>query len=156
MKANWKGLLIAIAIPLGIGALSSLLTGGSMADFENLQKPPLSPPGWLFPVVWTILYTLMGIASYLVYTSDAPEGEKRTALIFYGAQLLANFIWPILFFGLEWYFVAFLWIIVLWVLILLTMLRFYRISPRAGDLLLPYLLWVTFAAYLNYGFWLLN
>jgi tryptophan-rich sensory protein len=156
MKGNWKKRLIAIAIPLGVGTLASLLTRGSMADFEMMAKPPLSPPGWLFPVAWTILYVLMGIASYLVYTSDAPEKEKRMALILYGAQLLANFLWPILFFGFEWYFVAFLWILFLWALIVLTMLRFYRISSKAGDLLLPYLLWVTFAAYLNYGIWILN
>lgn len=156
MKTNWKQLLICIAIPLGVGIVASLITGGGMSDFENLQKPPLSPPGWLFPVVWTILYTLMGIASYLVLNGQGSEQEKRQALILYGAQLAANFIWPILFFGLEWYLVSFLCIILLWVLILLTMLRFYKIAPRAGDLMLPYLLWVTFAAYLNYGIWLLN
>ena len=129
---------------------------GSMGDYQTMAKPPLSPPGWLFPVVWTALYALMGYASYLVATSAAPKEQIRKALVLYGLQLAANFLWPILFFSLEAYFLAFIWLVALWVLILLTMRAFYRIETRAGDLLLPYLLWVTFAAYLNFGVWLLN
>lgn len=155
MKIQWKPLLIAIAIPLGVGALSALLTGNSMADFAALNQPPLSPPGWLFPIVWTILYTLMGIASYLVYTSDKPARAK-TALTAYGIQLFFNFFWSIFFFRLEWYTFAFVWLIVLWLLIAVTGLLFYRINKTAGLLILPYFLWVTFAAYLNLGIVILN
>lgn len=156
MKKNWKTLLICIAIPLGVGVLSSLITGGSMADYGNLNRPPLSPPGWLFPVVWTILYTLMGWASYRIVTADVPQQQKRTALLFYGAQLVLNFLWPIVFFSLEMRLAAFFLILGLWLLIFLTIRQFSQIDELAGDLLLPYLLWVTFAAYLNLGAYLLN
>lgn len=155
MKIDWKRLLIALAIPLAVGGLAALLSGG-MADYRAMNQPPLSPPGWLFPVVWTVLYLLMGYASYLIWISDAPEAEKRKALVLYGAQLLANFIWPLLFFGAEMYLTALIWLVVLWILIFLTIRAFSRINERAGDLLIPYILWVTFAAYLNLGIFLLN
>ncbi|MBQ8831282.1 MAG: tryptophan-rich sensory protein [Oscillospiraceae bacterium] len=154
MKIKWKKLLICIAVPITVGALSALLTRDSMSMFEAINKPKLSPQGWLFPVVWTILYVFMGIASYIVLQSDDPL--KRNALGFYALQLVFNFFWSIIFFNLETYLLAFIWLLILWVLILVTMLKFYRISERAGDLMLPYLLWVTFAAYLNYGIYLLN
>ena len=121
-----------------------------------MNQPPLSPPGWLFPVVWTILYLLMGYASYRVATSGADSGKIRRALTLYGAQLAVNFLWPLVFFGLGWYLVAFFILILLWVLILLTMRAFSEIDEVAGNLLLPYLLWVTFAGYLNFGVYLLN
>ena len=120
------------------------------------MQPPLSPPGWLFPVVWTVLYVLMGIASYLVSVSDAPHEEKARALWTYGIQLAFNFLWPIAFFNLKWYLFAFLWLVILWILILITALRFGRIRKPAGYLLVPYLLWVAFAGYLNLGIYLLN
>ena len=156
MKKNRKLLLICIAIPLGVGALSAWLTRGSMLTFEMVQKPPLSPPGWLFPVVWTILYILMGIASWLVLTSDTSPERIRRAMIPYIIQLVFNFFWSILFFNLERYLLAFFWLAVLWVLVLKTTVRFYRLSPLAGLLMLPYLVWVTFAGYLNLGIWWLN
>ena len=114
----------------------------SMEAFEALNQPPLSPPGWLFPVVWTVLYVLMGIASYLASVSDAPHKEKARALWTYGIQLAFNFLWPIAFFNLKWYLFAFLWLVILWILILITALRFGRIRKPAGYLLVPYLLWV--------------
>lgn len=156
MKIQWKTLILCLAIPLGVGALSALLTMGNMRDYATLNRPPLSPPGWLFPVVWSILYLLMGYASYLIVTSQAAAVEKRQALTAYGAQLLANFLWPLLFFGLKWYLAAFFLLIVLWVLIYITIRRFSGIWELAGDLLLPYILWVTFAGYLNLGIYLLN
>ena len=155
MKIDWKKLIICLAIPLVVGGLAALLSGG-MDTYVAMNKPPLSPPGWLFPVVWTVLYLLMGYASYLVLTADAPMEDKRKALILYGLQLLANFIWPLLFFAAQLPLTALLWLIVLWVLILLTIRAFSDISERAGDLLIPYILWVTFAAYLNLGIYLLN
>ncbi len=154
MKANRKALIISLAIPLAVGGLAALLTMGGMADYAKLQKPPLSPPAWLFPVAWTALYLLMGYSSYLVYAAGDPRGKR--ALILYAAQLLVNFIWPILFFGLRLRLTAFFWLALLWVLVYLTMRRFSDISERAGDLLLPYILWLTFAGYLNLGAFLLN
>lgn len=155
MKIQLKKLLIALGLPLAVGGLAALLSGG-MEDYGQMVKPPLSPPGWIFPVVWTALYLLMGYASYLVWTSDAPEAQKKQALLLYGAQLLANFIWPLLFFGGRMYLAALVLLVVLWVLILLTIRAFSGISERAGDLLIPYILWVSFAAYLNLGIFLLN
>ena len=156
MKRNWKTLIFALAIPLGVGVLAALLTGGGMADYGDMIKPPLSPPGWLFPVVWTVLYLLMGYAAYLVYTSKADPAQKQSALRAYAAQLVANFLWPLVFFGLKWYLAAFFVLLVLWVLIYITIRRFSAINERAGDLLIPYILWVTFAGYLNFGVYFLN
>lgn len=156
MKLDWKKLLICLGIPLAVGGLSALLGFGGMSDYGLLNQPPLSPPGWLFPVVWTILYLLMGYASYRVLTSGAESQKIHRALILYGAQLLLNFLWTPVFFGLEWRFVAFVILVALWVLIYLTMKAFSDIDDLAGTLLLPYILWVTFAAYLNLGVYLLN
>ena len=127
-----------------------------MEVFERLNQPPLSPPGWLFPVVWTILYLMMGIASYLVYTSGKEPEEVSGALTVYGVQLVVNFLWPIVFFRFGWYTFAFFWLILLWVLVLYTILLFYRISKPAAWLMVPYLVWLTYAAYLNLGIVLLN
>lgn len=156
MKIDKKRLIICLAIPLVVGGAAGLLTMNSMEAFEALNQPPLSPPGWLFPVVWTVLYVLMGIASYLVSVSDVPQEEKARALWTYGIQLAFNFLWPIAFFNLKWYLFAFLWLVILWILILITALRFGRIRKPAGYLLVPYLLWVAFAGYLNLGIYLLN
>ncbi|MBE6778434.1 MAG: tryptophan-rich sensory protein [Ruminococcaceae bacterium] len=155
MTIQWKKLLLCLAIPLAVGGLSALLSG-NMEHFETLEKPPLAPPGWLFPVVWTILFLMMGLASYLVAVSDAPPTEKQRALRVYGLQLGFNFLWSILFFRFEEYLFAFIWLVILWVLIAITLLRFVRIRPAAGRLLVPYLAWVTFAGYLNFGIYLLN
>lgn len=153
MKIQWKNLITCIAIPLAVGSLSSLLTQNSMAVFESINKPALAPPGWIFPVVWTVLYILMGISSYLVLTSKKPNDA---ALAVYGIQLAFNFLWPIIFFNLKLYLFAFLWLVLLWLLILITVILFYRISKPAGYLLLPYLLWVSFAGCLNFMIYLLN
>lgn len=156
MNPKRKSLLVALAIPLAVGALSALLTRENMALFEVIRKPPLAPPGWLFPVVWTILYIFMGLASWLVWTAEGNRLEKEKALRPYGAQLIVNFFWSIIFFNWGMYLLAFVWLLLLWVLIVITAVRFYRIRPAAGYLLVPYLLWVTFAGYLNYGVWKLN
>lgn len=156
MKINWKKLIIAVIIPLIVGGVSALLTKDNMIMFDVIRKPPLSPPKWVFPVVWTILYVLMGIASYLVARERVPSGRKTGALAFYGLQLAFNFAWTIIFFNLEQYLFAFIWLCALWLLILITMLLFFRINKKAGLLMLPYLLWVSFAGYLNYGIFLLN
>lgn len=156
MKPDLKKLLISLAIPLAVGGLSALVSGGGMGEYPQLNQPPLSPPGWVFPVVWTVLYLLMGYAAYRVLTSGADPKQIRKALILYGAQLFFNFLWSPVFFGLERYLAAFFILLILWVLIFLTMRAFSDIDERAGDLLIPYILWVTFAGYLNLGVYLLN
>ena len=155
MKIKVKQLLISLAIPLAVGGLATLLSGG-MGDFSEMNQPPLSPPGWLFPIVWTILYLLMGYSAYRVYTADQPKESIQKALRFYGIQLALNFLWPLMFFGFGWYLAAFFVLIALWVMILLTIRAFTPIDETAGDLLIPYLLWVTFAGYLNLGVYFLN
>lgn len=155
MKIDWKKLIICLFVPLAVGGLSAFFTRNSMEDFEQLTKPPLAPPGWLFPVVWTVLFILMGIASYLVATSDQPY-KSRSALLVYGVQLIFNFLWSLIFFNLNAYTFAFIWLIILWLLIFLTLRMFYNISKPAGLLLVPYLIWVTFAGYLNLGIAILN
>ena len=155
MKTDYKKLIINIAFPLGVGALSALISMGSMENFASLNQPPLSPPGWLFPVVWSILYVLMGISSYLITESGKPARSK-TALTVYGVQLFFNFMWSIIFFNFEAYLFAFIWLIALLVLVILNAVLFYRIDRRAGLLFIPYILWVIFAGYLNFGIFLLN
>ena len=156
MKVKWKILAVNVVIPLAVGGLAALLSAGSMAAYRMLNKPAFSPPGWVFPVVWTILYIAMGVASYRIYVSDAPAKDKRNALLLYGGQLLVNFFWSLLFFRWELRLTAFFWLFGLWLLVYATIRLFYRVENLAGDLLLPYLLWVTFAAYLNLGAFLLN
>lgn len=155
MKINLKNLLLCLGIPLGAGGLSALLSGG-MDSYKTLQQPPLSPPGWVFPVVWTILYVLMGYASYRVLTSGADKKQIQSALTFYGVQLALNFLWSPVFFGLQWRLFAFIILVAMWVFIYLTMRRFDKIDTPAADFLMPYILWVTFAAYLNLGVYFLN
>nr|WP_308415457.1 TspO/MBR family protein [Sporanaerobium hydrogeniformans] len=99
MKINWKSLIISLVISLGIGFFAGFLTQNSMEVFEALKKPPLAPPGLVFPIVWTILYSLMGISAYLVYEAEAPQRTKEKALSIYGFQLLFNFLWSIVFFN---------------------------------------------------------
>lgn len=155
MNRNWKKLIIYLAIPLAVGGLGALL-GGGMDIYKDLKQPPLSPPGWIFPIVWTILYLLMGWASYRIAVADVPKESRKKALTFYGIQLFLNFLWPILFFGFGWYWAAFVLLIALWIMIYLTMQLFGLIDDTAENLLTPYLLWVTFAGYLNFGVALLN
>ena len=158
MKPNikWKPLLLALALPLAVGGFSAFLTRDGMKAFAALRQPPLSPPAWLFPVVWTLLYLSMGLASYLVWVSGVSDKRRDRALTVYGLSLAANFLWPILFFTVQAWGAAFVLLLLLWVLVGIAALLFGAIVPRAGKLLLPYLAWLTFAAYLNLGVWLLN
>ena len=153
-KIDVKKLAVCIGISLGTGILSGIISMMGMENFEKANKPPLTPPGFIFPVVWTILFILMGISSYIICTSD--DLNKTTALGIYGLQLGVNFFWPLLFFNLNAYLFSFIWIIILWLLIILMIKKFYNISKPAAFLQLPYLLWVTFAAYLNFGVYVLN
>lgn len=124
-----------------------------MKSFESLKKPPLSPPGWLFPVAWTALYLLMGLACYLAL--ERSESRLWT-LEPYSIQLAMNFLWPILFFGLSQYWLAFAWLVLLWLMIGLCTVRFYKTDKRAGALMVPYFFWTAFAGYLNLGVARLN
>ena len=152
-----KGLLLkCIAVPLLVGVVSAFLTRGGMEMFETIVKPPLSPPNWLFPVVWTILYILMGISSYLILTSGAEQEKIEKAISIYGYQLVVNFLWTTFFFNLQWYLFSFFWLLLLWLLVFQMIRKFSEIDKRAALLNLPYLIWLTFAGYLNLGIWWLN
>lgn len=156
----WKKIkpyVISILIALAVGGLAAYLTMGSMDIYSRINLPPLSPPGWLFPVVWSVLYVLMGISAALVYTNktSSPQ-DKKSALKTYGFQLIVNFLWTLIFFNLRNWLFAFVWILLLWVLIIIMIVKFCKIKPIAGLLQIPYLLWVTFAAYLNFMIFLLN
>ena len=156
MKIDVKLLIKSIALPLLVGIVSGLLTRNAMTQFELLNQPPLAPPAWLFPVVWTILYTLMGVSAYLIQTSDAVENEKSDALTIYYYQLIVNFLWPVFFFNFGWYLFSFFWLLLLWALVIWMIWRFNKINKWAAYLNIPYLLWLTFAAYLNFAIWRLN
>ena len=154
MSPKKQSLIKAIIIPLLVGALSGFLTKDAVKIFETMMKPPLSPPSWLFPVVWTILYVLMGVSSWLIYQSN--KKEKEDALSLYGYQLIVNFLWPVFFFSFQWYFFSFLWLLFLWRLVIKMIRSFYESSPLAAYMNIPYLIWLSFAAYLNLAVWLLN
>ena len=153
-KINVKQLIISIIIPLLVGTVSGLLSMNSMQQYEFIQKPPLSPPAIVFPIVWTILYILMGISSYLIYSCNCTDRNK--ALTVYAIQLAVNFIWPLIFFNAGAYLIAFVWLVLLWLLVLYMILLFYPINKAAALLQIPYLVWLTFAGYLNYSVYMLN
>lgn len=156
MKSNYERFIWAIGLPLLVGWLSSNFSGNIRESYQMLTQPPLSPPGWVFGLVWTILFTLMGVASYLVMTSNAPKEDVKRAMTIYYAQLAVNFFWTIIFFGMEMYLFAFFWLLLLLILIAITIINFYEISKLAAYLMVPYFLWVLFAGYLNLGIYLLN
>ena len=147
MKIQLKPLVVSLLISLGVGTVASILTSGSYSIYENLSKPPLSPPGFIFPIVWIILYILMGISAYLIYISDSDE--KNLALKFYAVSLVVNFFWPIFFFKFGLFWLAFFWLLLLIFIVAVTLILFKKINPTAAWLLVPYLIWILFAAYLN-------
>ena len=156
-KKKIKTYSIVIGIPLAIGALSALLTKNSMDIYNDVTTPPLSPPGWLFPIVWSILYLMMGISSGIVWENRQrdPEYADR-GLSYYAVSLAFNFAWSIVFFNLRWFLFAFLWLLALLYLIARTFICYKRISPLSAYLQIPYALWVAFAGYLNFAIWWLN
>ena len=152
-----KPYIFSVLIPLAVGGISALLTKDAVELFSYKIQPPLSPPSWLFPIVWTILYILMGIGSGIVYVNRKNNPDaSASALRVYALQLAVNFLWSIIFFNFEAYLFAFIWIILLLVLIAVMISRFGKISRLAAILQIPYFLWVSFAAYLNFAVWLLN
>ena len=155
MKKTWKLLLGFLAIPLAVGALSALLSGG-MQSFSSMNQPPLSPPAWLFPVVWAILYALMGTSAYMIWNNRKNELRRLSALRLYYIQLAVNFSWSIIFFRFRAFTLAAAVAVILFLLVGAMILSFRRISPLAAKLNLPYLVWLGFASYLAIAIYFLN
>ena len=154
-KINVLKLIIAIIIPLLVGGVSAFLTNDVMMVFNTIKKPPLAPPGILFPIVWSILYVLMGISSYLIneLNVDKLSGKKvalrKNTLIIYVVQLVFNFFWSIIFFKFSMYKFAFVWLVILWIMVFIFIKNAMKLNKTAAYLMIPYLLWMTFAGYLN-------
>ena len=156
--AKWKPYILSILLALAVGGLASFLTRGEMKLYESgiIRKPPLSPPGWLFGVVWTILYILMGTATYLITMAYGSDSDKKIAYISYLVQLGMNFFWSILFFKYGLYLIAFIWLLVMWLLTIMCAVRFYRINRAAGSMMWLLVMWTTFAAYLNLASYIIS
>ncbi len=155
-KTKITDLLIFIVGTELVGVLSGIIAGNSFSFYKEIVRPPFSPPGWIFPIVWIILYALMGISAYFIYTSKATVRQKNFALAVYGIQLVVNFLWSIVFFRLEMVGLSVIIILLLLLLIVVMICVFYRIRPVAAYLNIPYLLWTAFASYLNIGVLILN
>ncbi len=154
---NAAKLISAIAVCELAGILGSIFTASSVDTwYATLAKPELAPPNWVFGPVWTTLFALMGIAAFLVWRAGLKRRDVRIALGVGAVQLLLNFLWSVVFFGLRNPGAAFIEIVILWLAILATMIAFARVSRVAAWLLVPYILWVSFAAYLNFGIWMAN
>ena len=157
-KMSWSTYAPWILLTEAVGALSGWLTREGTRRYRadiSIQQPPLSPPGFLFPIVWVILFALMGIGAARIYEAPFSGARSRSLVIFF-FQLAFNFFWSILFFNLQAFGAALIWLLILWVLILSMIISFWEVDRAAALLQIPYLLWVTFAAYLNYGIWSLN
>ena len=152
-----KPFVISIAIALAVGGLSALLTMGNMDIYDELNTPPLSPPSILFPIVWTVLYILMGISAAIIYTQRENNfHEAQTGLRAYAISLFFNFLWSIVFFNFKWFGFAFFWLLGLLFFIIKTVVCYYKVNKSAAYLQIPYAIWVAFAGYLNFGIWMLN
>ena len=157
MKKEIRIFAISIATALAVGGLSALLTSGNMDIYSQITQPPFAPPSVLFPIVWTLLYILMGISSAMIYLQKEKNPQTaRKSLVFYSVSLFLNFFWSIIFFNMQNFLFSFIWLLLLWVSILLTILHYRKISPIPAALQVPYLLWVTFAGYLNLAIFILN
>jgi len=157
MKSKTKTYLWCIGLTLAVGALSAFLTMGNMDVYEEITKPPLAPPAILFPIVWTILYTLMGISLAGVIIKGRKDGKYTLpAIRTYVVQLAVNFFWSIIFFNLRAFLLSFAWLFLLWFLIIDMIFKFYKISRISAYINIPYFIWVTFAGYLNLMIYILN
>ncbi|GAO30135.1 TspO/MBR family protein [Geofilum rubicundum] len=153
---NILKLIVALVIPLGLGALAGMVTSEAIPEwYATLNRPSFSPPNWLFGPVWTILYILLGISFFLVW-KEAPGKNRNRALLIFGVQMVLNFAWTFIFFYFKMLQLALMEILLLWLSILVMMLWFYRVKPLAAYLNIPYILWVTFATVLNAGYYFLN
>lgn len=153
---NLKRLLICLVIPIGLGILSSLISGNMGGVYPTLNRPPLSPPAWIFPVVWSILYILMGISAYIVSDTRGMHSSKEQAMKIYYAQLIINVLWPIIIFRFRQFTIAAIMLGALIVAVIATIIKFKKINNTAALLLVPYLIWILFALYLNIGVAVLN
>jgi len=151
---NIKSLVINLAIPLVVGFSANLLTRNSMEVYSNTNQPSFAPPSILFPIVWTILYILMGISSYIILQSDSKLKSK--AIYIYVSQLIVNFIWPLIFFNARMFLFAFFWLFLLLILVFYMIITFKKINKIAAYIQIPYILWLTFALFLNFSVYLLN
>lgn len=157
LKINYFKLLASVLLCLFAGVIGSVFTASSLENwYPLLEKPFFNPPSWLFGPVWTFLYILMGISLYIVWEKGLQDREVKIGLLIFGVQLALNTLWSFLFFGLRSPFYGFIEIIFLWIAILLTIVQFKKVSRTAAYLLVPYILWVSFAALLNYNLWMLN
>ena len=152
MTSKTKTYIKSVVLTLAVGALSAFVTRGNMDIYESINKPYIAPPGFIFPIVWTILFVLMGIS----FANVLVKGQGNVCKGIYVLQLFANFIWSVIFFNFRAYLFSFVWLILLWVLILIMIKCFYKISRAAAYLNIPYILWVTFAGALNYMIYILN
>ena len=152
-KVN-KEFVISLLIPSLVGLISGLLSMGGIKAFDLLNKPPLTPPGFIFAIIWPILYILMGISSYLVYEENAYQSS--CCLKIYAINLFVNFLWSPLFFGLGLRLFSLIWIILLDIVVIYMILCFYKVNKKAAYYQIPYLVWIIFATYLNLFFYLLN
>lgn len=148
--------IIALLLPIAVGGVSALITKDSMNLYQEITKPPLSPPSIVFPIAWAILYLMMGVASYLATTSKKKGSDIFIANIWYILQLTMNFFWSIIFFGLKLYLLAFVWLIFMYIAIIICTRDYFRISKLAGWMMVPYIVWMGFAAYLNLAIVILN
>ena len=155
-KRSVTELLIFVVSAELVGALSGILAGNMKQFYQSLEKPPLAPAGWLFPVMWSLLYAVMGIAAYSIYRADAAQKQKGRALLWYGVQLGLNFLWSIVFFRFHALDVALVVLLLLVGAVTGMIVAFWKIRPAAGWANLPYLLWLLFAGYLNFGVLVLN
>ncbi|MEM3556237.1 MAG: TspO/MBR family protein [Candidatus Micrarchaeia archaeon] len=156
MKSK-TALIVAILICEMAGVIGSVFTYNSIPDwYDRLKKPDFTPPSWLFAPAWVTLYLFMGVSAYLVWEKGVKRKEVRDALSIFGVQLLLNLFWSIFFFGLRCSLCGFVEIILLWLAIAVTIIKFHKLSKPAALLLIPYILWVSFAAILNFYVWRLN
>ena len=157
MKNKTKVYIVSVAIALAVGGISALVTRSGMDIYSDIKTPPLSPPAFLFPIVWSVLFILMGISAAIIYTSEnGTKSERVSALRTYALSLAVNFLWSVVFFNFRGFLTAFAVLLLLLFLILKTIAQYKKISTTAANLQIPYALWVTFAGYLNFAIWVLN
>lgn len=155
-KFDLKALLLNIFIPIILGGLVGYFIKGSIGTYEVLKKPIIAPPGIVFPIVWTILYFLMGLAAYRIYLKIKDGKGGNNAYFTYWIQLVFNYFWSFIFFTFKLYGISFIWIVILFILVVITFIKFFKIDKKAGVLLIPYLIWLIYAGILNFYIWILN
>ena len=154
MIKNWQLLLLCVIGCIAVGATSGIISGDSMKMYSDLKLPDIYPPGYLFPIVWTILYALMGVSLYLIIKDGIYKNEIPLAI--FGIQLVLNFCWLPIFFVMSNYLAAFILLVVIWIFVLMMIYTFWKVDKYAGAIQIPYLIWVTFAGYLSYSVYIIN